>query len=521
MDKTEITYLGPPGTGKTQNNSNLVRNCIEDGIAPDRIANVSFTRRAANECRERVHKDWGLEKDTLPFFQTLHSMAFRAGGYKTADVIGLKDLKAVGDYLGLSFSFPDRNAETDMDRFGVVTEGDKYLNLYSYARSICQSYEERFRLLGDYEMKWPVLSRFVTTYEDYKRTNQKVDFTDMIEEFIAMDECPPIDALFVDEAQDLSTLQWKMVDVLRRKPSIQVFSGDDDQAIMSFAGADVEAFQKCTEKKQILTQSYRVPEAVYEVANMISSRIVNRVPKEWKPTEEKGAVFEHMGLDSIPLEEGEWLLMTRTNRLAHAYGIRLREQGLVYKDRHGNPSIPSKLFDAIVDWEAWLRGTKLLPSQIKGIYSYMKSGVGYCRGFGPNSKKLFELDAHVPLTMEEARTSAGLTAPKEMWKLVMTGRNIDEETKQYILSARRRGDNVKKPRITVSTIHSMKGAECDNVILVPELNWTSYKGYQADPDPEHRVWYVGATRAKQTLHILNSVGVGVGDGHRKTYRYDI
>ena len=105
----------------------------------------------------------------------------------------------------------------------------------------------------------------------------------MIEEFIAMDECPPIDALFVDEAQDLSTLQWKMVDVLRRKPSIQVFSGDDDQAIMSFAGADVEAFQKCTEKKQILTQSYRVPEAVYEVANMISSRIVNRVPKEWKP----------------------------------------------------------------------------------------------------------------------------------------------------------------------------------------------------------------------------------------------
>jgi superfamily I DNA/RNA helicase len=103
----------------------------------------------------------------------------------------------------------------------------------------------------------------------------------------------------------------------------------------------------------------------------------------------------------------------------------------------------------------------------------------------------------------------------------MTGRNIDEETKQYILSARRRGDNVKKPRITVSTIHSMKGAECDNVILVPELNWTSYKGYQADPDPEHRVWYVGATRAKQTLHILNSVGVGVGDGYRKTYRYDI
>ena len=99
---------------------------------------MSFTRRAANECRERVHKDWGLEKDTLPFFQTLHSMAFRAGGYKTADVIGLKDLKAVGDYLGLSFSFPDRNAETDMDRFGVVTEGD--IELVPQSLQLCSKH---------------------------------------------------------------------------------------------------------------------------------------------------------------------------------------------------------------------------------------------------------------------------------------------------------------------------------------------------------------------------------------------
>ena len=62
----------------------------------------------------------------------------------------------------------------------------------------------------------------------------------------------------------------------------------------------------------------------------------------------------------------------------------------------------------------------------------------------------------------------------------------------------------------------MKGAERDNVILIPELNWASYKEYQINPDIEHRVWYVGVTRAKQSLHILNSPF-----SVKKTYVYEI
>ena len=279
MDKVAVTYLGPPGTGKTQNNSNLVRNCIEDGISPDKIANVSFTKRAAIASQDRVCRDWGLEDNALPYFQTLHSMAFKAGGYRRDDIVTWEDLKAIGDHIGTTFSRPNKSSETDIERFGMITEGDKYLNLYNYSRSICKDYEEVFRLNGDYDLQWPVLNRFVKTYERYKRTNQKIDFTDMIEEFIAMDECPHIDALFVDEAQDLSTLQWKMVSVLRRSPSFQVFSGDDAQAIMSFAGADVGAFQRCTDDKKILTQSYRIPRAVHDIAKSVSDRISGRLPK--------------------------------------------------------------------------------------------------------------------------------------------------------------------------------------------------------------------------------------------------
>ena len=59
--KIQKTYLGPPGTGKTQNNSNLIREYIRQGIEPERIAGVSFTRKAARESCERVCRDTGLE----------------------------------------------------------------------------------------------------------------------------------------------------------------------------------------------------------------------------------------------------------------------------------------------------------------------------------------------------------------------------------------------------------------------------------------------------------------------------
>ena len=134
MNEGEL-YLGPPGTGKTQNLSNLVRKCIEDGIPPDRIACVSFTKRAAIESKERVGRDWGIAESDLPYFQTLHSMAFHAGGYKTADVIGPKDLAEIGNAVGISFSRKkSSNAETDFDVLGV-SQGDLYLNMYHLARS--------------------------------------------------------------------------------------------------------------------------------------------------------------------------------------------------------------------------------------------------------------------------------------------------------------------------------------------------------------------------------------------------
>ena len=79
---------------------------------------------------------------------------------------------------------------------------------------------------------------------------------------------------------------------------------------------------------------------------------------------------------------------------------------------------------------------------------------------------------------------------------------VDVESQNYILNALKRGDNVKNPRIKISTIHSMKGGECDNILVVPDLSPAAYKNYYEDPDTEHRVFYVAVTRAKKSLHFL-------------------
>ncbi len=500
MTDQHETILGPPGTGKTQTNSNRIRECIEQGIAPDRIACVSFTRKAAKESRERVCRDWGIDEKDMPYFQTLHSMAFRSGGYTTDDVISTKDLKEMGEAVGIPFgSKSGGNTESDFDTLGLA-KGDFYMSQYHLSRSKGLSLEEMHRRLGDYNVDWPELKRLVLGYEDYKRVRKKIDFTDMITNFIKSGDGPDVEALFVDEAQDLSTLQWSMVNVLRKKPRIQVFTGDDDQAIMGFQGADVMAFLNATEKKTVLEQSYRLPKTVWAEAQSIVSRIQGRAPKQWRPRDEEGSYHVHQSIWDVPFDEGEWCVMARTNRIASHYAQALRDEGWVYS-RNGHPSIPTKTYEALHDWEQWAKGEPLTPTKIRNVYTFMEMGEGYSRGFGARSKALLGLDPEAEIGMSEARDKLGLLLDGSVrWHRALS--KIDLDTKNYVLNALKRRDNVRNPRIKVSTIHSMKGGEADNILVVPDLSHAAYREYMDNPATEHRVYYVAVTRAKKALHIM-------------------
>jgi len=498
--KIQKTYLGPPGCGKTQNNSNLVQEYLNQGIEPERIACVSFTRKAARESRERVCKDCGIEEDRLPHFQTLHSIAFREGGYKTSDVIGGTDFAKIGSSVGLTFGKGSSdNMESDFDTLGI-SKGDYYMNIYHLARSMNLPWEEVFRRAANYNLNFSELRRLIETYEDYKFTYNKIDFTDMIEEFVQRGYSLDVDALFVDEAQDLSTLQWQMVDILRETPDIQIFAGDDDQAIMGFQGADVPAFLKATEEREVLNQSYRIPWNVWHVAQSIVSRIEGRAPKEWSAKDEQGIVQQHQSLWDVPLDEGDWCIMARTNRIASQYADSLRDEGWVYS-RNGHPSIPPKMYEAIMSWENLVKGRAVSPDEIRNMYSYMKADIGYKKGFGPRSRALLNLDPEMSVSMDFVRDNLGLLQAGDIrWHQVLD--KISRDMQHYLLNALRRGDNVKNPRIKVSTIHSMKGGEADNILVIPDLSYAADREYQENPSTEHRVFYVAVTRAKKTLHLM-------------------
>ena len=172
------------------------------------------------------------------------------------------------------------------------------------------------------------------------------DFTDMIEKFVSSELCPKFDVVFIDEAQDLSPIQWKMYDIIKKNTKIMILAGDDDQAIYGWAGADVKRFQDEPAKEKILPKSYRVPIRVQNVADSIISQIETRIPKEWEPRDNEGHCEEVYDLDEVDLTQGNWLILARTNYRLIKMKPYLMERGIYfeYKERK---SFSSKLWKAI------------------------------------------------------------------------------------------------------------------------------------------------------------------------------
>lgn len=95
--------FGPPGCGKTTR----VVNILEDVLKrhdPSRVAFVSFTRKGTYEGAERARLKFGYVEADLPYFRTLHSIAFREGGYSRSSVITKRDYKEFGTAMGMDFT---------------------------------------------------------------------------------------------------------------------------------------------------------------------------------------------------------------------------------------------------------------------------------------------------------------------------------------------------------------------------------------------------------------------------------
>ena len=201
-----------------------------------------------------------LEDKDLPYFQTLHSFAFNLLGTKKSNVMQNEDY-AIGREVGIEVSVFS-NGE---DSTGFVDSNSEYFKLISAAKIKNISIEEEFNTnMYSEDLDFEIVKILKLELDNRKEAFKLVDFNDMIQKFIdrADELCPTFDVVFIDEAQDLSPIQWKCMMNLKKKSKHIILAGDDDQAIYGWAGADVERFQKNLVKKEYY-QSHIVFHRIY------------------------------------------------------------------------------------------------------------------------------------------------------------------------------------------------------------------------------------------------------------------
>ena len=275
--------------------------------------------------QERAMVKFGFDADRFPYFRTLHSLAFKVLGLQRDEVMTDSHYRILGKALGVEFK-----GIYDED-LGVHTGyglGDKCSRVDSLARAGMRSISDQYYMTNERDLTLHAVKQYHESLKAFKKENGLLDFTDMLSKCRSS---LPIDICIIDEAQDLSSLQYQMAIIASQEASEVYIAGDDDQAIFGWAGADVAKFLSLKGDKRILPQSFRIPRSVHRLANDVVSRIKNRYVKPWQPRLEVGNVNyvpEDSNIDFS--REGSWLCMARSKYLLNRFQRAVRQQGYAY-----------------------------------------------------------------------------------------------------------------------------------------------------------------------------------------------
>jgi superfamily I DNA/RNA helicase len=228
---------------------------------------------------------------------------------------------------------------------------------------------------------------------------------------------------------------------------------------------------------------------------MIAGRISNRFPKVYRSRQEEGSVRRIYGLAEVDMTAGTWLIMAQANYMLSPVAEELKNAGLLF-ERNGHRSISEKTSSAVNGWEQLRKGRQITVATAQNIYDYMSgNGKRVARGF----KRFSAMDDGKMFDLPTLQLQYGLCVGDDLaWFDALD--KLPDVDRVYISALLRSGEKFNAtPRIRVSTIHGTKGGEADNVILFTDLSQAALNEYG---DDLHRVFYVGVTRTKENLFVV-------------------
>ena len=464
------TVFGPPGTGKTTEMLRRVKGMVDSGVPESGINFMSFTKAAAQEALSRV----GASRSDN--FSTIHSLCYRLTKVNHNAVVDYKKLGELSKITNVVITCRG----IDEDDLG---DGDLYLQIIGKASNLRVSNEEAYET-SERPGSYGGFMMFAKAYNEWKKAYGYVDYNDMLERVLGKNIKFGGTHLVIDEAQDLSPLQWMVINRLIELASPQEVHvcGDDDQALYRWAGADPHGMDKFElqygSSRHVLAQSWRVPNSVHRVADNVLGRISRRVEKEYKPRNEEGIVERSFDFDMLKFPAGEdTMILGRTHSILKDVEETLRNNKVLFSKNGGRQSLYNNIYANSIRGIAKVRDDKAL------------SDVEY--------KSLLRTIRN-PVIKGEVEAGDYSSLKKYWWVGIL---DIPYHLSEYYNNV----DVTKTPTVTISTIHGAKGREADRVVLLTRLTpriQESLSDGAISADDEHRVFYVGVTRAKNKLSII-------------------
>jgi superfamily I DNA/RNA helicase len=322
-------------------------------------------------------------------------------------------------------------------------------------------------------------------YESFKRQHNLVDFYDCLLQFRDRGEPLNVKAAFIDEAQDLTPLQWEVCRIAFSKCEKIRVAGDDYQSIFTYAGASPETLIALSKKHRTikLEKSYRIPKSVYDLSKGITLLIDNKVDKDYRPVKKAdGFVKTTANRDELALKiqrdldvngytPHRWFLLFRNNCFFRDMEDRLTLLKIPYHSASGFCVVGRDM------------------AKIKRYYNYRKLGYGSKEAFETFCKEYYIKDIHDSFT-ESALISSD--------KRYLYAGYVDKYGADGLYEMSK-----KEPCVLLSTVHRVKGGEADYVAVFADCTRQVDMNRQVDPDEELRVLYVACTRARQGLYIVS------------------